>query len=875
MRVYDLMTNRLVNPLGFSLGRPRLSYKVDQTQGKRQRWARVRIAAGQDMGELLYDSGAREEIDSLCFVPDIALRPRTRYWWDVEVEADNGDTARSAPAFFETGKMEEPWQAPWITAPIEGNTDLHRSFALKGPVASARVYAVGLGLFELYVNDGKAGDELLAPYDNAYDRWIQVETFDVGSMLQPGQNRLTVMLGDGWYKGRFGFRGQSGIYGDTQALRLELHVQYQDGSGEVLCSDEGWEATESRVRFANIYDGETYDGSFVPGKPVSAVIYHGLDQANLVDRLSPPVRVTERIAPRELITTPAGETVLDLGQEITGYLEFQCRAEAGAQVKLSYFEILQEGNYFRGNLRSAMQEQVYISNGMGADGTPIAVRPHFTFFGFRYVKLEGFTAPKLEDFTGCVVHSDIARTGRFACSNEKVNRLADNAVWGQRGNFLDVPTDCPQRDERMGWTGDAQAFSGTACFHMESAAFFAKYLYDMRMEQDKREGAVPHVVPMAGLEGQSSCAWADAATIIPWTVYLFYGDRELLRAQYSSMRDWVEWIYRTDEANGGTRLWQVGFHFADWLALDTKDGTAFGGTDPHYIASAYYYYSTSLVLKAARVLGYEEDARRYTQLLDEILEALHREYFTATGRLAQTTQTGYVCALFMGFAPQEHRERLAKLLGLEFRASYGKLRSGFVGTAYLCRTLSQCGMDELAYNLLLNEEYPGWLYEVNMGATTVWERWNSVLPDGRLSDLNMNSLNHYAYGAVMEWAFRDVAGLNPVEDAPGFRRALLQPRPDARLTHAGAVYDSAAGEYESCWTLENGTFRWTVKVPFGATATAVFPRADVDALAAAYPALKVRCLDGQATAELEAGKYCFEYTLGAPVGQIYDWKQPQ
>ncbi|MDL2319462.1 family 78 glycoside hydrolase catalytic domain, partial [Eubacteriales bacterium OttesenSCG-928-A19] len=590
--------------------------------------------------------------------------------------------------------------------------------------------------------------------------------------------------------------------------------------------------------------------------------------------LSPPVRVTERLTPKAIFTTPAGEIVLDLGQEITGYLEFRTDAPRGTRLSLYYFEILQDGNYYRDNLRTALEEYHYTAGGGEA-----TVRPYFTFYGFRYVKLEGFDDPKPEDFTGCAVHSDIPVRVAFTSGNEKVNRLAQNVLWGQRGNFLDVPTDCPQRDERMGWTGDAQAFAGTACFQMESAAFFDKYLYDMRMEQEKLDGSIPHVVPAMGLPGHGSCAWADAAAVIPWTRYLFYGDKAALRAQYPVMRDWVEWIYRVDEATGGRRVWDVGFHFADWLALDTKDGTPMGGTDPYFVATAYYFYSTTLVLKAATALGIEADIQRYTQLQREIFDAVQREYFTLAGRLAQTTQTGYVCALFMGMATEAQAPVLARLLAREFEQTHGELRTGFVGTTYLCRALSKAGLNDLAYSLLLREAYPGWLYEVDMGATTVWERWNSVMPDGHLSDTGMNSLNHYAYGAVMEWVFRDVAGLNPVEEAPGFRRALLRPRPDARLPHVSLRYEAAVGSYLSEWTVDGRAFTWQVEVPFGATALAVFPGADPDMLSQVYPSLRfVQHADGPA-AELSAGTYAFAYEavrpfltygMDTPLGQLMD-----
>ncbi len=858
MRIYGMMTNRLYNPVGFALDRPRLSYKVDETDARGQEAARIRVASDPFMRQVLYDSGRSAQIDSLCHIPDMMLTPRTRYWWDVTVWADNGDTATSEPVYFETGKMDEPWEGRWISAPVDGNINLYKSFTLEKKPAHARVYAVGLGLYELYVNGTKAGNELLTPFCNAYDRWVQVQTYDVAPLLNQGENYIKVMLGDGWYKGRFGFCGETQLYGDTQGFLLEMRLLADDGREIVIWTDESWQAGESCVRFANIYDGEVYDAAFDDSRRIPAILCPSLEKTRLTDRLSPPVRVTQRLAPAAIITTPTGETVIDLGQEITGYLEFKNRAPKGRKLKLFYGEVLQNGCFCRDNLRSALQEYTYIS-----DGTEAMARPYFTFYGFRYVKLEGFENPCLTDFCGCVVHSDIPVTASFICGSEKVNRLAQNVLWGQRGNFLDVPTDCPQRDERMGWTGDAQVFSGTACFQMESAAFYAKYLYDMRMEQEKLGGAVPYVVPMT-FPGSASCAWSDAATIIPWNVFKFYGDKALLAAQYPLMRDWVEWIWRLDESRGGRRVWDEGFQYADWLALDTKDGTPAGGTDPYFIATAYYHYSTSLLAKAAAVLGHADDAARYEKLRQEIFDAFQREYFTPAGRLAQTTQTGYICALFLGLTKEENIPMLARLLETEFEQSQGKLRTGFVGTAYLCRTLSRIGLAGLTYNLFLNEEYPGWLYEVSMGATTVWERWNSILPDGSLSGTEMNSLNHYAYGAVMEWVFRDVAGINPVEESPGFRSALLRPLPDARLNSARAEYESAAGRYISGWSFGGTEFSWQIQVPFGAAARVVFPFAEKADLLLRYPELNLQEVKGEVSAMLHAGTYHFSYTISPP-----------
>ncbi len=871
MRIFDLKANQIENPLGYKLEPVRLSYKVDETEGKKQSAAQIVISKRADLSEPVVDTGRCESIDSLSFVPDLALEPRTRYYWQVCVWADNGDFAQSDVAWFETGKMNEPWQARWITSDVEGSMNLCRGVTVGKPVASARAYVTAIGVYELEVNGEKISEELLAPYCNAYDQWLQVQTYDLTAAFRAGENTLCLKLGDGWAIGRFGFQGAVHVYADKEAALAEIRIDYADGTSQVIGTDESWRATESQTRFSNIYDGEIFDATYDISKtcPVRETEGYGFDR--LSDRLSLPVVVTERVKPAEIITTPAGETVLDLGQEITGYLEFKTSAPKGTKLSLYYFEILQHGNYYRDNLRTAKEEYHYT-----ADGETRTVRPHFTFYGFRYVKLEGFENPRLEDFTGCVIHSDIPRTGFVETSNKKVNRLALNALWGQRGNFVDVPTDCPQRDERMGWTGDAQAFSGTACFNMYSPAFYAKFMHDMLLEQRKIDGAVPHVIPTFGMPGHGSCAWADAACVIPWTVYTFYGDKKLLEEQYENMKLWVEWIRKTDETNNSGRLWNVGFHFADWLALDTRNNSVMGGTDPFFIATGYYYYSTSLLLKAAKVLGYEEDVARYTKQLDEIYQAIQKEYFTPNGRMAQTTQTAYVIALFMGFAPKEHRPLLAKLLNQELEAADGKLRTGFVGTAYLNRTLTHVGLNDQAYSLLLNEEYPGWLYEVNMGATTVWERWNSVLPNGMISDTGMNSLNHYAYGAVMEWVYRDVAGINPVEDAPGFRKILLNPNPHYSLPKVCARYNSAMGWIGSAWEIGKGKFTWDIEVPFGAEAVALFPNGNMDELKAAHPEL---CFDvcpvcGKVKTTLSAGKYHFEYKPSEPLELVISLDTP-
>jgi len=430
-----------------------------------------------------------------------------------------------------------------------------------------------------------------------------------------------------------------------------------------------------------------------------------------------------------------------------------------------------------------------------------------------------------------VVHSDMDATGDIVTDNAKVNRLIANVQWGQRGNFVDVPTDCPQRDERLGWTGDTEVFSSTANFNMDTAAFYSKFMHDVLFEQKRHNGGVPHVVPdviylTCALEGHpddmtwGSCAWGDAGTIVPWNTYLYFGGKNQLAREYENMKLWVDYIRSRDEdICGGIRLWACDFHFGDWLAMDNPDKESrFGGTDPCYVASGYYYWSTLLLVKAAKALGKAEDVAAYTKLAEEIKAAIRKEYFTATGRIAIPTQTALAMSLYMGFAPEEFRNRQIKDLAKRLEDRNGYLDTGFVGTYQLCSALSENGEVERMYTLLLNEELPSWLYEVNMGATTIWERWNSVLPDGFMSDTGMNSLNHYAYGAVMEWMYRYMCGINPVEEAPGFKKALIRPMTDKRFDHAKATYHSAAGLYVSGWQQIEGGVRYTVQVPFDAEA---------------------------------------------------------
>lgn len=810
MKITHCKVNRLTAPLGYSLGRPRFSWQVEEAKGTAASASRLVIRKGE---ETVFDTGFAD-LDRLATEADIALSPRTRYEWQITVRTDANEEASSEWNAFETGKMDEPWEASWIGCDLSEarHPVFSKAVSPAGEVASARLYICGLGLFNAYWNGEKIGSEYLTPYCNNYDAWVQAITFDVTDKLCEA-GMLAVALGPGWYAGRFGFNySEHGHYGDSYKLIAELRMTYADGREEVIGTDDTWELSRSVITFSNIYDGEWRDDTLSPIPPVPASIVDAPKGA-LMDRLSLPVACWGELKPESLIITPAGETVLDLGQNLAGSFRLDLDVPAGTKVHLQFGEILQGGNFYNDNYRTAKAEYWYTSA-----GKPVCLEPQFTFYGYRYVKIEGDKDLKADDFTALVLTSAVDEISTLETAEPLIDRLIKNVEWGQRGNFIDVPTDCPQRDERMGWTGDTQVFTPTALYQTDAAAFYAKFGYDMYTEQLALDGEVPPVVPSFG-EHQASAAWGEAATVVPWATYEFTGDRAVLEKQYESMKAWIGFLNRID---GDDHAWRRHFHYGDWLSLDvfSKDpDVRQGATDLGYVADTQYYRSTVLTAKAARVLGRTEEAEYYEALAARIRRDIREEFFTPTERLAVPTQTGYLLALSLGLCDKP--DRMAEGLIERFRLSEGKLQTGFVGTPLLGPVLTAIGHADLAFDLLFNEEYPGWLYEVKMGATTIWERWNSVLPDGSVSDTGMNSLNHYAYGSILEWFYGDVVGIRPA--APGFVKALLAPHFDERLGSVSLTHRSAAGTYKIAWEVKDGRYTYRCTVPFGCSAVLRLP----------------------------------------------------
>ncbi|WP_276357069.1 alpha-L-rhamnosidase [Cohnella caldifontis] len=882
LQVADLTCEYRRNPLGIGVRVPRFGWRlVSDTRGTMQKGYRI-VVAGADgnFEEPIWDSGDTDSDASIQVeYGGPSLEPRTRYVYRVKVwDIAGRESDWSEAAWFETTLLDRSeWRANWI-APHASGIDpdsqggflLRKEFELKNGIASARVYTTAAGVYELFANGKKASDDVLAPGWTSYQHRLQFQTYDVTELLKPGRNAIGIHLGDGWYRGGMGFENRNFRYGNRKAALLQLHVRYEDGTEEVVVTDASWKCALSPVLYATIYHGETYDarleqdgwseGGFEDAewKPAEAL---DLPIDVLVPQENWPTRVTETVRPVSAFVTPAGDRVLDMGQNMVGRVRMTVQAPAGAKITLRHAEVLdKDGNVYFGNLRPAKQTVEYTARGKGTE----TYAPHFTFMGFRYVKVEGYPGDSLplDAFVGEVLHSDMEPAGAFETSDSRVNRLQSNIRWGQRGNFLDVPTDCPQRDERLGWTGDAQVFISTALFNFQGAPFFTKWLRDLKAEQHP-DGGVPFVIPdVAG--GASSAAWGDAAVICPWTVYQYYGDRRLLAEQYESMKAWVAYI----RAQGDNEyLWNTGFHFGDWLGLDAKEDSYVGATPRELIATAYYAYSTRLVREAAKALGYAEDEAKYGELYERVVQAYREEFLTATGRVAAPTQTAHVLTLMFDLAEERVRARVAKDLNDLIVENGYHLTTGFVGTPYLCFTLSNHGYHGTAVRLLLQESYPGWLYSVSKGATTIWEHWDSIKPDGSFWSDDMNSFNHYAYGAIGDWMYRKIAGLDMDPAVPAFKRIRIEPLFGGKsLSYAEASHLSPYGKIEAGWKADGARIEVNAAVPANATAIVVLRGASAAGLTesgkpldAADGILSVSQHEGGVTLTVGSGSYSFRY----------------
>ena len=826
MYISRLRVNHKKNPLGFNLAKIHLSWEVKDVCGKWAVETRIIVSESSNMEKLIYDSGVQENYHENQMLVSFDLKPRTRYYWQVEVKDDKGDCAKSNPAWFETGKLQESWTAKWIgTEENEKRMPLlYKEFELKEKPESVRWHVCGLGLYEAYVNEKKAGGEFLMPGYHCYDSFLEYQTLDVTELLSQGKNKIAVLLGEGWYKGRFGFDGDyRNLYGNQKKCIGELHIRYANGQEECIVTDSSWKAEESSICENGIYDGEHIDET-LEHKMLSVEEIE--ETRPLVERFNPRIHKVEEFQPVS-VKQEDEALLLDFGETVTGWVEITGAFETGQKVMMQYGEVLQKGRFYRDNLRTAKAEFTYVSKGKGE-----TIRPHFTYYGFRYVKIKGLNPEKEYKFTAYRIMSDIERTGWVATDHDKVNHLLENTLRSQKCNFLDIPTDCPQRDERMGWTGDAGIFASTACFHMDSGSFFHHYMKNMQAEQEKCNGAIPFFVPRPKVKKEEhtnpfyldsgAAVWGDAATLIPWKLYQFYGDKAMLEEQYPVMKAWVDYEYERTKENEIPYLWQNDRQLGDWLALDNGNiNNPIGKTDSGFIASVYHYWSTKMVKEAAESLGLEE-SKVYAEREKEIRNAILNYYFPDKKFCLEYTQTACALLLYLKLYPEGEREVITAKLAELLKKNNGHLNTGFVGTPILCMALSENGQNQLAYDLLLNEDYPGWLHEVNLGATTVWERWNSLEEDGSISGTGMNSLNHYAYGSIAEWIYRYMCGLNPsIGEAV---KMTIYPMPDQRFKKAEGSWRSVFGKYVCAWNWKSEQeVVCNIEVPFNANARFILP----------------------------------------------------
>lgn len=870
--VSSLKVNHMCEPSGVVDAQPVLSWIVESPdRNVMQQAYEVRVFRD---GRSVWRTGRVESQNSVTVAYDgEPLASGTRYEWQVRVWDNRGRVSKwSERSSWLTGMMTpDEWQAEWIlpAEQTDASPMLRKEFTLSKPVASAVAYITSHGMYEAAINGAKVGNAHYAPGWTSYDKRLQYQTYDVTDMLQKGANAFGLTLGRGWYLSLLGWSsGEHQIYAyNKMAAIAQIVITYRDGTREVIATDDTWKSSTGEIVHSTIYDGETID---------ARLIQHGWNKAgfddsawrgvtvadypmdNIVSSDSEPVVTHEYRTPVEVITTPKGEKVLDFGQNMVGREIFTFKGRPGQEIVISHAEVLDEnGNFYTINLRSAKAQSRYICSG-GED----RFEASFTFYGFRYLKVEGLDGEiDPDDFKVAVIFSDLAETGSFSSSNDLVNQLQSNIQWGLRGNFVDIPTDCPQRDERLGWAGDAQVFFRTATFNRDVQSFFRKWLKDVSADQ-LPDGQVTDIIPMiTGLVGAGHTGWADVATIVPWQHYMAYGDKRILENQFPSMKAWVDFIVSQCSE---PYLWNTGWHYGDWLfySVDNDTSGVSAVTYKPLIQQCFFANSADVTAKAAAVLGLEKEAAYYADVAAKAREAFCNAYLTPAGYLVSATQTAYVLALNFDMLPESMRPVVAARLADKVR-EYGHITTGFLGTPYICHVLSEWGYTDLAYMLLLRQQYPGWLYPVTMGATTIWERWNSMMPDRTIPNNGMNSFNHYSYGAIGDWLYRDAVGLH--ETSAGFKTMAVKPHTGGGFTQMRAEQITPYGRAAAEWRDEAGVFTLEVTIPVNTTAEIYVPSTSADgvmldgaAVSASADASLEGYADGYTKVKVGSGTYRFE-----------------
>jgi alpha-L-rhamnosidase len=860
-----------VNPLGVAPDRVRLSWVLEgDGRDRGQHGYQVLVAPDEARlaaaDGLVWDSGRVNSAASadIAYAGSPLVRAG-RYAWKVRVwDEEQAVSGWSEPASFEVElDPASGWRASWIgrgrlrgsfQPPSEnGPSDavvkaltpvpyLRRAFSVDRPVASARLHVTALGLYEARLNGSRIGDAVLAPGWTDYARRIQYQTYDVTGLLREGENVLGALVADGWYSGFVGFDAKRAgtHYGNAPEFLAQLVIEFGDGTDQWIVTDGQWQASFGAIRHADLLMGERHElaleprGWDLPGFDSGSwaeVRCRDRDAVPLVADPGPPIRVTQEVAPRSVSVDRAGRHIVDFGQNLPGWLRIQVDAPAGTCIRIRHAEVLDEdGSLYTDNLRTARQADEFTTA-----GGPEVLEPRFTLHGFRYAEISGYPG-ELDPsaIVARVVHSDIAAAGSFESSAPWLNQLFANIDWGQRGNFISVPTDCPQRDERLGWLGDAQIFVRTASYNRDVAAFFGKWMDDVADAQAP-SGAFPDIAPRLNLDWAGAPAWSDAGVIVPWTVYRMYGDRGILQRHLGAMTAWMDFMERGNPDY--LRRRELGNNYNDWLAPGDDD------TPPELLATAYWAHDAALMAEICEAAGQPDAAAGYRELRAKIGRAFADAFVAADGRITSGTQTAYALGLHMQLIPAELRAAAAGYLVEAISREDWRLTTGFVGVGYLLPVLSSTGHTDVAYRLLEQDARPSWRYMVDQGATTIWERWDGWTKEDGFQSAWMNSFNHYALGSVGEWLYRFVLGIDLAPGAVGFDRLVLRPHPGGELSRAGGSYRSVRGPIASEWEVSGDRFVLRVELPPNVTASVRVPSCN---------ASEVRDGDGREPASIEA-----------------------
>ena len=886
--ITQLEVDKLINPVGLDTKNPDFSWIIKSEDfNVNQTHYQLFVATDKVFSNksLVWDSGKVTSSESLYVkYQGKPLEYATKYYWTVKVWTNQSSRPKQSKiSSWTTGLMDKnQWKSDWIGVNKEDERNpkspyFTNDFVVGNKITSANLFITSRGIYEAHINGERVGKSYLTPGWTSYNNRIQYQAYDVKEMLSLGDNRLGVILADGWFRN---FRPNSGKlktdYGDELSFITELVINFEDGTKKSIINDENWNYHFGAIQSSSIYNGEFADFNLSDPtwsepkkkntdskKAQSVESYAGtLDHTR-----NEMIKKREILDAKELIITPSGDKVIDFGQNLVGWVQFKSNLPKGTEVNLYHAEVLdKEGEFYTTNLRTAKQKNTFVLNGKSNQ----IYHPTFTFQGFRYLKIEGIDQINIDDFKAVALYSDMEFTGSLTTSNELINQLQENIQWGQRGNFLDVPTDCPQRNERLGWTGDAQAFFNTAGFNMDVKNFFDKWLIDLTFDQ-RPDGAVPGVVPhnnylgpddskeLTGSFGRTG--WADAATIIPWHSYLIYGDSKTLERQYQSMVKWIDFMTQ----NSKNHLYIKEDHWGDWLffSRDNDNSGVSAVTSKKLIAQAYYCYSTQLLIKSAKALGYTDDVKKYSDLYTKLVKAFNDEFVTKNGMLISDSQTAYVLALQFQLLSEKNSKIAAERL-VDNINDYGHLTTGFLGTPFLCHVLSDNGKNEEAVKLLLRTNYPSWLYPVTKGATTIWERWNGIKPDGSFQYPSMNSFNHYAYGAIGEWMYNNLMGLKINEQYPGYKRFTIEPIFDKNFENIAGSFDSNYGEIKVTWKRKNKKIHLTVEIPANTTSDIILNKQRGGSWSLENAKLSSKILERHETHEktsllLGSGKYDFSF----------------